>query len=409
MNHAYPDTWLIQKAGGAGILWWRDWSVKWQTVEPEAGKFDFRTADVQIDRVRKAGGKVVVLFPFPSSYWASSGDPQVIATQAKGNQYLASRLPAAFAAKKIDDFKRYIGESVKHYRDRGITVYEVLNEPLYTTYALPAAFGYKMSDYVAHLEAAWTAAKAADPKCLVIGGIGCGPGDGRAREFVESGGLKFCDIVDIHIYSAPSQFDYLEDSCKALAALMAKRGEPRPMWVTEFGVYADDDPAVTPPRTGDQTMERCVRSSEREASCDIVKLVSMFGAYGVEKVFFHAGTAPAINQPNAGGVFFEWGGAPRKMYAAAAVLARNLPPDARFVKADALGPGFKAYTYKTAAGLLTVAWSDEEGGRKLALRPGVAATDIMGNALDGKSVQVDGTPIYLTAKGEDASVFAPLP
>ena len=36
-NHAYPWDFLVRLAREAGIVWWRDWSAKWQTVEPATG------------------------------------------------------------------------------------------------------------------------------------------------------------------------------------------------------------------------------------------------------------------------------------------------------------------------------------------------------------------------------------
>jgi hypothetical protein len=50
-NHAYPWDFLVRLAREAGIVWWRDWSAKWQTVEPQKGKLDFTVADQQIQRV----------------------------------------------------------------------------------------------------------------------------------------------------------------------------------------------------------------------------------------------------------------------------------------------------------------------------------------------------------------------
>ena len=40
-NHAYPWDDLVRLAPQAGIVWWRDWSAKWQTVEPEKGQLGF--------------------------------------------------------------------------------------------------------------------------------------------------------------------------------------------------------------------------------------------------------------------------------------------------------------------------------------------------------------------------------
>ena len=397
MNHAFPQQFLIASAKRAGVLWHRDWSVKWQTVQPTKGAFDFTVPDTQINRVLDAGARVLLLFPFPSSVWASTADPKKVASEARGNAYLAKRLPTAFAARDLDDFARYVRESVRHYRN-SITHYQVLNEPLYTTYALPQRFGYQMADYLAHLRAVHEVAKREQPGCVIVGGLGGSPADRRARAFIEAGGLKFVDVLDIHIYAAPSQFDWLEDALRDLRALMKKRGEVRPMWITEFGLYADDDPATVPPRIGDTTMARCGRKSELAASSDLVKLTTMFAAHGVEKVFFHAGTAPAINQPNAGNVFFEYGGAPRTMYAAAAVLARLLPPGSTLVEADTLGAGIKSYTFKTPRGQVTVAWAPRSPA-DVAAPAGVTILDLMGNPVTERNVRLSSVPVYLVNHG----------
>ncbi|HID06013.1 MAG TPA: hypothetical protein EYP10_02575, partial [Armatimonadetes bacterium] len=65
MNHAYPWEHLLRLAKRAGVLWWRDWSVKWQFVEPQRGQFDFTHTDPQVNRVLKLNMHVLMLFPFP--------------------------------------------------------------------------------------------------------------------------------------------------------------------------------------------------------------------------------------------------------------------------------------------------------------------------------------------------------
>jgi len=44
LQSRYPWDFLVQLAREAGIVWWRTGSAKWETVEPEKGKFDFSTA-----------------------------------------------------------------------------------------------------------------------------------------------------------------------------------------------------------------------------------------------------------------------------------------------------------------------------------------------------------------------------
>ena len=52
VNHAYPWPHLLELTRKAGIAWFRDWSLKWQEVEPEKGHFTFAKTDYQIDRAQ---------------------------------------------------------------------------------------------------------------------------------------------------------------------------------------------------------------------------------------------------------------------------------------------------------------------------------------------------------------------
>ena len=189
MNHAYPSEFLLRLSHLAGVCWWRDWSVKWDTVQPQPGAFDFSIPDAQIDRVLDADGQVVVLLPFPSAIWAAELDEEKIAEEAGDNAYLKQRLPTSFKPRRLEDFAAYVRASVEHYGDR-TNVYEILNEPLYTSYALPARFGHDIDDYLDLLRTAYETAKAADPDCLVVGGIGAGPDTDWLTQLVERGGGK---------------------------------------------------------------------------------------------------------------------------------------------------------------------------------------------------------------------------
>ena len=114
---------------------------------------------------------------------------------------------------------------------------------------------------------------------------------------------------------------------------MRANGGPKPVWITEWGCYADDDPPCVPQTVGDATMNRCRWPSERAATEHIVKFTAVSFAHGVRKIFFHAGTCGTINGPDAGGVLFDYGGAPRKMYAGVAALTRLLGVPDECVKA----------------------------------------------------------------------------
>ena len=75
-------------------MWWRDWSAKWQTVEPEKGQFDFTAADAQIQRVLDLDSEVEVLLPFPSASWSTTARAAEV-EKAAGKERLPARAAAA--------------------------------------------------------------------------------------------------------------------------------------------------------------------------------------------------------------------------------------------------------------------------------------------------------------------------
>jgi hypothetical protein len=261
-NHAYPWDFLVLSAQRAGVVWWRDWSAKWDTVEPKQGTFDWRIPDAQIGRLADLGGHVEILLPFPSASWSTSARAEAVAKAAGQDGSLRSRLPMAYAPKALDDFGRYAAETVRHYRrfqtassrqDALVPLYvQVLNEPVYTDYALPRQFGYSVDDYVKLLQVAHDAMKKVDPDVRVVGGISAGLTSGYTREFIMKGGLKGCDVVDLHVYDAARPAETYEEPFRALEELMKAHGDRRPVWITEWGCYADDDPPTRPQRFGDR-------------------------------------------------------------------------------------------------------------------------------------------------------------
>jgi hypothetical protein len=397
-NHAYPWDFLVRRAREAGIVWWRDWSAKWQTVEPEPGRFDWQVADPQIQRVLGLNGQVEVLLPFPSTTWSTTARSEEVTKAAGNNSYLGARLPVAYAPKDLNDFGRYAAETVRHYRRsqrRGVTHFQILNEPVYTDYALPQKFGYTLEDYLRLLEIAYHAIKAADPQAVVVGGLSANLDSGWTRDFVQRGGLRFVDVFDVHNYDPARPAESFEDSFRLLEELMRAHGGPKPVWISEWGCYADDDPPCVPQTVGDATMNRCRWPSERAATEHIVKFTAVSFAHGVRKIFFHAGTCGPINGADAGGVLFEYGGSPRRMYAGVAALAKLLGvPDAceRVVNRN----GTFACVFRTNGKLLAIAWRSGEESKPLKPVPGVAVRDLMGNEIPGSEAVLSESPLYLT-------------
>ena len=245
MNHAYGWPFLLQLAKKAGVMWWRDWSVKWHEVEPTKGQFDFSRTDRQVDRVIEEGLNLEVMFPFPSCDWNTTADMAAI-REAEPNRYRHRVMRYACAPNSETDFRNYVARSVQQYADR-VQYYQVFNEPVYTHYSLPHRLGYKVDDYIRWLKIAAEAIRSTKSDAVVVGGMGIWASSHWTHDFVESGGLAHVDILDLHNYPVTANPESYEPEIAELARMMKDRDQVRPMWLTEFGCYADDDPYRTPP------------------------------------------------------------------------------------------------------------------------------------------------------------------
>lgn len=393
MNHAFPWDFLLQLSHSAGVRWWRDWSCQWRLVQgQEGGPFDFQIPDQQIQRVLRAGGQSLVLLPFPATEWSAVVDKDRVARGAGSNTYLQRRLIVAQKPKDLADFGRYVRATVEHY-GHSVKVIEILNEPLFTSYALPNSFGWDIGDYLAMLKVAYESAKAVDPRCLVVGGIAAPPESQWVRRFIEQGGLQWCDIMNLHLYPHRGSPDAYESSFQACYQLMKARGPVRPIWVTEIGCYADDDPPTLPFTVGDEAMNRSLRPSEHRAAIDLVKFAAVMGASGVRKVFYHAGTCGAFNENTAGNVFFEYGGVPRKMYPAQAVLSKLLGADWDFVGKWNEDQGIQGFRFRSKGHEVIIVWARKSA--PITIPEGFRVYDMMGNQVEKLPTEVADEPIYL--------------
>ena len=390
MNHAYPWDSTVALAGRGGMTWMRDWSLKWQSVEPEKGTFTFAETDAQIDRPLALGEKMDLLLPFPSANWSSSAPAGVKADR----NYPANRQRMAYTPRDTGEFAAYVAACVNHYKNRAKT-WEILNEPLYTDYSLPRKLGYGPREYAALLKAACGAAKRADPQSFVIGGIaGSGGQINLYEEFIKAGGLDSLDALNIHNYPGLAPPETTEEWVGKIAGLMRAAGKPRPIWLTEIGYYADD---VLPRPV---RFEMPVLESEKLCAAYYVRLAAVMLAGGVEKIFYHAGSGSPLNSHGLAGIFFDYGDAPRKMFAAQSALANLLAPPAKFLEKLPAPEGLRAYLFETAAGPLLIAWAEEDAEGTLTLADArLTALDIQGNPLDGRTLKLSEYPIYVQAKG----------
>ena len=400
INHAFTSARSLHLAAKAGVTWYRDWSLKWQHIEPARGEFHWEVGDTQIDRVLREGLHVLPLLPpFPSADWSSEA-PGGLPTTG----YPGVRLRQAWAPRDPADLAAFIEKAVARYKDH-IHIWQFLNEPIYTDYALPAdrtgRYGgkhYGPADYVALLERAAAAMRKSDPRCKVIGGIGSGPLN-LTREILEAGCLRHIDILDLHMYPGSRRPEAYDTEMAELEALMDRHGGRKPVWVTEFSYYAADRLPRRPFFPSDNSWsEHRLLAGERECADFTVRFLLVMLAHGVQKVFIHSGSSGHVNEPNFECALFDYGGAPRKLFAALAALTELLGPAPSCAGERRFGESGWAVAFETGRQSVIAVWSTDEdaaAGVEAPSPEGLSWRDGMGRPLAARPVRASSSPAYL--------------
>ncbi len=271
-NHAYPwDDWL-KVIKTFGIRWIRDWSLQWQVVEPQPGDLDPSRAARWVLRQRRVGLRTLVMFPFPSSVWAAEQPPKPPKNWRTYRPWQIACRPRDMAA-----FRRYIRECTRYFAPY-IDTWEIFNESWFTSYSLPRSFGYGPEAYVPLLKAAFEEIKSVQPRSTVIGGYSGGYAHFAAYQTMHRlGGGQFCDAISVHAYPG-AEPEGLYKGWLAIHKLFRK-----PLWLTEFGYYADDDlPASYRPGHFPGLVE-----NEFYQAAWSVRACALALQAGIDKIFFH--------------------------------------------------------------------------------------------------------------------------
>lgn len=403
INHAFVSEDLIRLASKAGVTWYRDWSLKWQHMEPAKGEYHWELADTQIDRVVRDHVNVMALLPpFPATDWNSEASNSLKVTK----DYPGNRMRQAFAPKDPKDLGVFTERAVTRYKDR-VTVWEFLNEPVYTSYALPGrqipAVGgksYTPADYVALLEVAAAGMRQADPTCKVMGGIAGGP-DTFTREVIEAGCLRHVDIFNLHLYPGQRTPESFMAEMNDLLARMDANGGRKPIWVTEFSYYGADNLPRRPffPRANAWSETRLL-DSERQCADYTVRFFLVMLSYGVQKIFIHSGASGRVNDPNFECALFDYGGVPRKLFPAMAVLTGLLGTQPTVVAQSPLGEGRlgHAVAFETSKGAVVAVWTEGDEPGDVVVLPvgeGVVRLDIVGRKINGLTINLSSSPVYV--------------
>jgi hypothetical protein len=244
------------------------------------------------------------------------------------------------------------------------------------------------------LKIASTAMKKADPSCKVIGGIASGPTH-LTRQFMDAGGLELVDIFNLHIYPGAKPPEGFIDEMDDLLAMMDRHGGHKPIWITEFSYYASDNPPTTLSVHGNSWPP--MLDSEKQCADYTLRFLTIMMSRNVQKVFIHSGASGQVNAPNDECALFDYGGTPRKLFAALAIFNSIMdgtpaPSGSRDLTATA-----HASAFETPKHAVVVVWQ-EEGAAGVSVTwqetAEVRPLSTMGRPLSDRRV-LSPSPVYL--------------
>jgi len=260
---------------------------------------------------------------------------------------------------KLDEWSRAVEAIVARYKERGIHVWEIWNEPNIEPFWSPKP---DASEYYQVLAASYAAIKKADPQATVLGCALAGPHGLTHRppyEFVEEvlklDGGKVMDAISIHPYRqprSPEESDYLGD-LQAISDLTAKYGRQLPVWITEVG-WPNDTGGV----------------SEVWATKMLPRAYLLALAAGVKNIAWYDyhddGQDPSYLEHNCGLLLYDL--TPKPAYFAYRTMATELA-GMKFEREAPAGPGATVLVFAAGERRTAVAWSHRKD-TALALRVG---------------------------------------
>ena len=353
------------------------------------------------------GLNVLALAPvFASTEWTTSAPDTAKA------EYPWSRL--SYAPKDPELLYAFVRSVATHYRGR-VSHYEFINEPYWIPSGnLNKSAGYTVMSYIELLKGAYAAFKAADPACVVLGGLAIQAEMPVGDEFILQGGLNYVDVLNLHPYPGVSKPESFIPHMERIRKAMDTVGIVRPIWATETGYFCVEDEPWTPFTSTGETTASGSMHDERQTADYVIRHALVLLAHGVEKVFYHEGIEAEVNNGTAiqGNAFWAASGAPQKLYVAMSALTNLLGPAPRFAaKWTVPEPADKAvygYAFQCGDRALLAAWAPDADGVsrtwRLSAPEGAELYDTVGNGIEAGQAVLGESVVYVvsrTLKAED--------
>ncbi len=362
------------------FYWWR--------IERELGKYDWSATDNIIRKARKNG--LDVLPRLGSLEFVAHADDKISGSVLrKASTHTGVKVIGRSwqILPPPDAWEQFIFEFVTRYRN-DIKCYEIMNEP--NLFLTP-------EQYTDYLKRAYRAAKKADPDCVVVGFCATGDLNGDLGKFLEEcgrlGAFQFADAVSFHPYSAQLDDSPVpaEDQIRQVFSVIRKYRPGLPLWNSEL-YFIQNWKGLEKPVA--ELGEFPVGNLVRRYLIDLGEGLAQSIPVWAPRI---AGTdlRPEYKWTNYAASTFL----PNEYAVATNAFARFLECGKGKGKQNLLR-GLSAWSYEDRNGAsLLACWAKERGEKyTLNLPDGIDAFDLFGNALTGKTIEVNGDPVYLKSR-----------
>lgn len=352
-----------------GFSWTRAWGFTFKRTCPTAKTFNFRETDIVVDRCEKAGLNLMPILGvgFGRAPWMAQGHDHIpdwaVKEIRKSNVKNAWSKEVYFPT--IKAWKHYVKAVVGRYKGR-IKVWEVLNEPnCWVT----------SEEYVPYLQAAYEAAKEANPDCLIVGGCATSDWNGEpapwTQRVLELDKCQSMDVLSIHMYSDRSPEDYLHRGSdrflEDLKKMVQSHGRQLPIWHTEKSHnttkvgYTQKKHGLAPvylkePGFRVDNFQTKARYLIRESLIDFAVGKGPFFWFGNMPNNLHIGS----HRKSYGLQHIEYDNSPTPELIAANAMARMLVGRNQPVKLTKLGVHVYSTMYEGPKGVLLALWDAKE-------------------------------------------------
>ena len=226
-----PDAALVS---ACGIRWerlWNEHELLWYQVEPQRGKWDFRSADRAIDGAVGKGIRLLATLGYGPA-WAVEKP-----TITPENEKMFTTSIGTYKPKDLAAWDTYVETVAARYRGK-IDHWEIWNEVDWMPPMRAASFTGTSAEYLELLKRAYGKIKAVDSaNQVVVTGFGTG-GSETAHVYADlckMGATDYCDIWNMHAYMIRSKAAEYRD--------VPRRYKPgMPVWQTEFMWHVLSDP-----------------------------------------------------------------------------------------------------------------------------------------------------------------------